>query len=157
MSDSFPMTPEGYEKLKKKLDYLRKVRRPEIVKALEEARAHGDLSENAEYEAAKHEQGLIEAKIRELEYKLAHAEVIDPKTIDSDEVMFGATVTIKDPETGAVNTYKIVGSDEADLKNGTISITSPLARGLIGFKAGDSVFVGDDDPKEFIILEVKYI
>jgi len=151
------MTQKGYEKLKAKLDYLKKVRRPEIIKAIEEARAHGDLSENAEYEAAKHEQGLIEARIRELEYKLAHAEVIDPSTIESDEVMFGATVTIRDAETGRVKTYKIVGSDEADPQDGTISINSPLARGLIGFKAGDSVLIGDDDPREFEILEVKYI
>ncbi|HDH97341.1 MAG TPA: transcription elongation factor GreA [Proteobacteria bacterium] len=155
--ESFPMTQKGYEKLKAKLDYLKKVRRPEIIKAIEEARAHGDLSENAEYEAAKHEQGLIEARIRELEYKLAHAEVIDPSTIESDEVMFGATVTIRDAETGRVKTYKIVGSDEADPQDGTISINSPLARGLIGFKAGDSVLIGDDDPREFEILEVKYI
>ncbi len=155
--ESFPMTQKGYEKLKAKLDYLKRVRRPEIIKAIEEARAHGDLSENAEYEAAKHEQGLIEARIRELEYKLAHAEVIDPSTIESDEVMFGATVTIRDAETGRVRTYKIVGSDEADPQDGTISINSPLARGLIGFKAGDSVLIGDDDPREFEILEVKYI
>lgn len=157
MIDSFPITPEGYEKLKEKLDYLRKVRRPEIIKAIEEARAHGDLSENAEYHAAKEEQGLIEAKIRELEYKIAHAKVIDPKQINSDEVMFGATVTIKDCETGRIVTYKIVGSDEADPKNGSISIASPLARALIGYKVGDSVFIEDDDPKEFVILDIKYV
>lgn len=157
MVDSFPLTPEGYEKLKEKLDYLRRVRRPEIVKAIEEARGHGDLSENAEYHAAKDEQGFIEAKIRDLEYKLAHAKVIDPKRIKSDEVKFGATVTIKDCEFGRIVTYKIVGSDEADPKNGSISIESPLARALIGYKVGDSVFVGDDDPKEFVILDLKYV
>ena len=156
MVDSFPMTPEGCEKLKERLEHLRKVRRPEIVKAIEEARSHGDLSENAEYHAAKEEQGFIEAKIRELEYKIGHAKVIDPKRIKSDEVTFGATVTIKDIETERVVTYKIIGSDEADSKNGSISIDSPLARALIGYKAGDSIFVGDDDPKEFSILSLKY-
>jgi len=157
MAESFPMTQKGYDKLKEKLDYLKKVRRPEIIRAIEEARAHGDLSENAEYEAAKHEQGLVEAKIRELDYKLAHAQVIDPKTIDGEDVMFGATVTIKDVETGRVKTYKIVGSDEADPQDGTISINSPLAQGLIGFKAGDSVLIGDDDPRELEIMDVKYV
>ena len=135
-----PVTPRGYELLRKELRHLKEVVRPKIVQDIEEAISHGDLSENSEYEDAKHRQGLCEGRIREVESKLGAAEIIDvSKITPSDRVIFGVTVEVEDLDTEDVSTYKIVGSDEADIKAGMISITSPLARALIGKEEGDEV------------------
>ena len=143
MSDKFPLTPAGRDWMRKQLKKLKDVDRPANSKAIEIARGHGDLSENADYSAAKEEQGMIEVRIRELNAKIALAEVIDPITLSGEKVMFGATVTIED-EDGEEKTYTIVGDDEADLKLGRISISSPVARGLIGgHHAAPQAKVGD--------------
>ncbi len=139
MSDKFPMTPTGFAAMKAHLKRLKDVDRPANSKAIEIARGHGDLSENADYSAAKEEQGLIEAKIRELEAKTALAEVIDPTKLSGSKVRFGATVTIEDTDTGESSTYVIVGEHEADIKRGRISIGAPVARALIGKDIGDTV------------------
>jgi transcription elongation factor GreA len=133
------MTPAGYASMKAHLKRLKDVDRPANSRAIEIARGHGDLSENADYSAAKEEQGLIEAKIRELEAKIAMAEVIDPTKLSGDRVKFGATVTIMDTESGDSSTYTIVGEHEADIKKGRISIGAPVARALIGKEIGDTV------------------
>lgn len=135
-----PVTPRGYELLRKELRHLKEVLRPQIVLDIEEAISHGDLSENSEYEDAKHRQGLCEGRIREVEAKLGAAEVIDiSKIAPSERVIFGVTVEVEDLDTEEVSTYKIVGTDEADIKAGLISVTSPLARALIGKEEGDEV------------------
>ncbi len=139
MSEKFPMTPAGYASMKAHLKRLKDVDRPANSRAIEIARGHGDLSENADYSAAKEEQGLIEAKIRELEAKIAMAEVIDPTKLSGSRVKFGATVTIEDTESGESSTYTIVGEHEADIKKGRISIGAPVARALIGKEIGDTV------------------
>jgi transcription elongation factor GreA len=139
MSEKFPMTPAGYASMKAHLKRLKDVDRPANSRAIEVARGHGDLSENADYSAAKEEQGLIEAKIRELEAKIAMAEVIDPTKLSGSRVKFGATVTIEDTESGESSTYTIVGEHEADIKKGRISIGAPVARALIGKEIGDTV------------------
>jgi transcription elongation factor GreA len=136
-----PITPAGHEKMKAELDHLLKVARPENVKAIAEARAHGDLSENAEYHAAKERQSFIEGRIQELQSKISRANVIDPSTIAHDKVAFGATVTLMDLDTDEEKTYTIVGSEEADAKNGFISIDSPVGRALIGKSEGDEVII----------------
>jgi transcription elongation factor GreA len=141
MSDKYPMTPSGYASMKALLKRLKDVDRPANSRAIEIARGHGDLSENADYSAAKEEQGLIEAKIRELEAKTALAEVIDPTKLSGPRVKFGATVTIEDSESGETQTYVIVGEHEADIKRGRISIGAPLARALINKEVGDTVTV----------------
>src|SRR5215510_9741878 len=141
MSEKFPMTPAGFASMKAMLKKLKDVERPRNAKAIEIARGHGDLSENADYSAAKEEQGMIEAKIRELEAKLAMAEVIDPTRLSGSRVKFGATVTIEDVENGESQTYTIVGEHEADIKRGRISIGAPVARALIGKEVGDNVTV----------------
>jgi len=138
MSEKFPMTPSGFAAMKAHLKRLKDVERPRNSKAIEIARGHGDLSENADYSAAKEEQGLIEAKIRELEAKSAMAEVIDPTKLSGSRVSFGATVTIEDSESGDEQTYVIVGEHEADIKKGRISIGAPVARSLIGKEVGDT-------------------
>jgi len=132
-----PVTPEGYQKLKDELKKLKSVDRPELMRAIEEAKGHGDLSENAEYHAAKEKQGIVEAKLREIEDKLARVDVIDPSKLKGDKVVFGATVKVCDEESGEEISYRIVGDDEANIKNGKLSISSPLARGLIGKSVGD--------------------
>ena len=132
-----PMTRPGYDRLREELDRLKKVERPAVVRAIAEARAHGDLSENAEYHAARERQGFIEARIGELEGKIGTAEVLDPPT-SGDRVTFGSTVKLEDQD-GRESTYQIVGSDEAEPKRGLISIMSPLARTLIGKRVGDTV------------------
>lgn len=137
----FPMTPAGYASMKAHLKRLKDVDRIRNSRAIEIARGHGDLSENADYSAAKEEQGLIEAKIRELEAKTALAEVIDPTKLSGSRVKFGATVTIEDTETGESQTYTIVGEHEADIKRGRISIGAPLARAMIGKEIGETVNV----------------
>ncbi len=139
--DKIPMTVEGKKMLEEELRHLMTVERPTIVKAIEVARGHGDLSENADYSAAKERQGFIEGRIQEINGKLARAQVIDPSAIKSDKVVFGATVTLEEQETGKKMTYKIVGVDEADIKNGKVGITSPIARALIGKSEGDEVVV----------------
>ncbi len=133
------MTAVGYQLLKEELKRLKSVERPENSKAIEEARAHGDLSENAEYHAAKEKQSFIEGRIKELESKIALAEVIDPKTLSGDKVVFGATVKLLDCATDDEVTYQIVGDDEADLKVGKISVKAPLARALIGQRSGEII------------------
>lgn len=133
------MTVLGYERLKTELSHLKKVERPNISKAIEEARAHGDLSENAEYHAAKEKQSFIEGRIREVESKLALSDVIDPSKLTGDKVVFGATVTFVDVDTDEEASYQIVGVDEADLKEKKISFTSPMARALIGKRVGEEV------------------
>lgn len=136
-----PMTPTGHQALKDELKNLRQVERPKIVAEIEEARAHGDLSENAEYHAAKDKQGFIEGRIREIQGKLTIAEVIDPTKLTGERVVFGATVTIYDYDADVESTYQIVGDDEADLKEGKISFSSPIARALIGKSVGDETTI----------------
>jgi transcription elongation factor GreA len=157
MSDKFPMTPAGHAYMKKLLKRLKDHDRPANAKAIEIARGHGDLSENADYSAAKEEQGMIEAKIRELEAKLALSEVIDPTKLSGDRVKFGATVTIEDDD-GEVQTYTIVGEHEADIKKGRISIGAPVARALIGKEVGDTVAVRTPKgQREFEVTQVEWI
>ena len=139
MSEKYPMTPTGQATMKAQLNKLKNVDRIANSRAIEVARGHGDLSENADYSAAKEEQGLIEAKIRELEAKLTLAEVIDPTRLSGTRVRFGATVTIEDSDSGETQTYTIVGEHEADIKRGRISIGAPVARALIGKELGDTV------------------
>lgn len=139
MSEKFHMTPSGYATMRTHLKRLKDVERPRNSRAIEIARGHGDLSENADYSAAKEEQGLIEAKIRELEAKIAMSEVIDPTKLSGSRVKFGATVTIEDTESGESTTYTIVGEHEADIKKGRIAIGAPVARALIGKEIGDTV------------------
>lgn len=153
---NYPMTKECYEKLQKELEHLKKVERPKVVKDIAEARAHGDLSENAEYDAAKERQGMIEAKIRELEGKLSRAVIVDPSKLSTDKVAFGLKVTILDLNTDEEFTYQIVSEDEADVNLGKISYTSPIGRALIGKKEGDVVKVQVPiGTKEFEILSIE--
>ena len=153
-----PMTVEGAERLKAELQRLKSVERPAIIQAIAEARSHGDLSENADYDAAKERQGFIEGRIAEIEHKLAGAQVIDPTEIDGDgRVVFGATVELEDLDTGDVRRWQIVGEDEADIKHGKISVTSPIARALIGKSEGDTVEVqAPGGVRGYEILSVRY-
>jgi len=155
MTQKIPMTREGYEKLKQELDRIIKVERPKNIKDIEEARAHGDLSENAEYHAAKDRQGHLDAKKRELEHKLSNAQIIDVSKLSNEKVVFGATVTLADTETGDVKQYTLVGQEEADLKKGKISVQSPVGRALIGHKAGDVVTI--KTPARTVEYEVQEI
>jgi transcription elongation factor GreA len=152
-----PLTVVGAEKLRAELHQLKTVGRPSVIAAIQEARSHGDLSENAEYDAAKERQSFIEGRIAELEGKLANAEIIDPAHIDADgRCVFGATVELEDSDTGDVVSYQIVG--EADIKSGKISITSPIARALIGKHSGDTAEVqAPGGVRSYEILDVKYI
>lgn len=153
-----PMTPEGYAALKAELDKLKKVERMAVVRDIEEARAHGDLKENAEYHAAKEKQSFVEGRIREVEAKLALADVIDIRSLDGDRVVFGSTVTILDFETDEEKTYKIVGDDESDLKEGKISFNSPIAKAMIGKNEGDEIVINTPGGRrEVEILEVEYV
>ena len=153
-----PLTIEGAEALRNELHQLKHVERPNVVNAIAEARAQGDLSENAEYDAAKERQGFIEGRIAELEAKLSTAQIIDPTTLEQDgRVVFGVTVTMEDLDSGEKMTYKIVGDDEADVKVHKISISSPIARALIGKSVGDVVVVtAPSGQREVEILEVEY-
>lgn len=137
--NKLPITPQGYHKLNEELDHLIAVVRPQTIADIAEARSHGDLSENAEYDAAKERQGMVEARIRFLKSRLAQYQIVDPKTLQGDKVTFGAIVAIVDCETQKIETWQIVGEDEAELKDGRISITSPLGRSLIGKYVGDEV------------------
>ncbi len=139
--EKFPMTVEGKKALDEELKRLMTVDRPMVVKAIEVARGHGDLSENADYSAAKERQGFIEGRIQDINGKLARAQVIDPTSIKSEKIVFGATVQLEDQDSGTKVTYKIVGVDEADVKAGKVGITSPIARALIGKAKGDEVIV----------------
>jgi transcription elongation factor GreA len=154
-----PLTVAGAEKLRIELHDLKVVQRPMIITAIAEARAHGDLSENAEYHAAKERQSFIEGRIAELEGKISNAQVIDPKTLDADgRCVFGSTIDLEDLSKGEEVTYQIVGEDEADIKVGKISVSSPLARALIGKSAGDvAEVVAPGGVREYEILEVKYV
>ena len=156
---TIPLTRRGAEKLKEELHRLKTVERHAVIQAISEARAQGDLSENAEYEATKDKQGFIEGRIQELEAKLAAAQVIDPSTLDAGgRVVFGSTVDLQDDVSGAEVTYQIVGDDEADLKLCLISISSPLARALIGKEAGDVAEVqAPGGLKHWEIVEVRYV
>jgi transcription elongation factor GreA len=153
-----PLTVAGAEKLRAELHHLKTVDRPNAITAIAEARSHGDLSENAEYDAAKERQGFIEGRIAEVEAKLATAQVIDPKALEADgRCVFGVTVEIEDQESGETLEYQIVGDDEADIKEGKISISSPVARALIGKSAGEVAEVrAPGGLKHYEILEVRY-
>ncbi len=152
-----PITKKGHEALKAELDRLRKVERPKVIEAIAEARGHGDLSENAEYEAAKERQGFIEARIAELERKLADARIIDTAGRNSDTVVFGATVTLVEQESQEKKQYTLVGQDEADLKLNRISVQSPVGRALIGKRVGDLVEVKTPAKVvEYEILEIRF-
>jgi len=154
-----PMTTTGAERLKSELQRLKTVERPLIVRAIAEARSHGDISENAEYDAAKERQGFLEARIRDIESKLAHAHVVNPAEIDAGgRVVFGATVDLEDLASGDEVSYQIVGDDEADIKAGKISVSSPLARALIGKHAGDTAEVeAPSGTRGYEVLAVRYL
>ncbi len=153
-----PLTGVGAENLRAELQHLKSVERPAVIQAIAEARAQGDLSENAEYDAAKEKQGFIEGRIAELEGKLSHAQIIDPATLDAEgRIVFGATVELEDAESGDVVSYQIVGDDEADIKASKISVSSPIARALIGKYAGDSVDVqAPGGVRQYEVLDVLY-
>ena len=153
-----PMTVEGAERLKAELQRLKSVERPAVIQALADARSQGDLSENADYDAAKERQGFIEGRISELEAKLAHAQVIDPAAIEADgRVVFGATVEIEDLDSGDRTSYQIVGDDEADIKASKISVNSPIARALIGKTEGDTADVqAPGGMRSFEVVGVRY-
>jgi len=155
---TIPLTKRGAEKLKDELARLKNVERHAVIQAIAEARAQGDLSENAEYEAAKDKQGFIEGRILEIEGKLAAAQIIDPATLNAEgRVVFGSTVDLEDEDSGAAVTYQIVGDDEADLKQGLISISSPIARALIGKVVGDVAEVqAPGGLKHYEVMAVRY-
>ena len=154
-----PMTLRGAEALRNELKRLKTEDRPRVIKAIAEARSHGDLSENAEYHAAREQQGFIEGRIGEIEAKLSTAEIIDPSTVTNNgRVIFGATVDLENQDDGKAIGYQIVGEDEADIKSGRISITSPIARALVGKSAGDVVEVAAPGGKHsYEIVKVRYI
>jgi transcription elongation factor GreA len=154
-----PVTVKGHKMLQEELQQLKTVARPEVIKAIAEARAHGDLKENAEYHAAKEQQGFIEARIKDIEGKLSHLQVIDVTAVDArGKVIFGSTVELFDEGSGKEIVYKIVGEDEADIGAGLISYTSPIARALIGQNEGDVItFAAPDGEKQFEVIEVTYV
>jgi len=154
-----PVTVAGAEKLRLELHKLKTVERPNVIAAIAEARSHGDLSENAEYDAAKERQGFIEGRIKELEGKVSNAQIIDPRLLDADgRCVFGATVELDDLDSAQTVTYQIVGDDEADVKEGKISISSPIARALIGKYAGDIAEVqAPGGVREYEIIDVRYV
>ena len=154
-----PLTIKGAEKLRAELTELKSVARPEVIKAIAEAREHGDLKENAEYHAAREQQGFIEGRIKEIEGKLSHAQIIDVTTLNADgRVVFGATVDVFEEEADEEHTFQIVGDDEADIKSGLISVSSPMARALIGKSEGDVAVVETPNGKRHMeILEVRYV
>ncbi|RKP56418.1 transcription elongation factor GreA [Pararobbsia silviterrae] len=156
---TIPLTKRGAQMLKAELERLKSKERPAVINSIAEARAQGDLSENAEYDAAKEKQGFIEGRIAELESKLSAAQIIDPSAVDADgRVVFGATVELEDVDAGKTVTYQIVGDDEADLDHGLISISSPIARALIGKVEGDVASVqAPGGVREWEIISVKYI
>src|SRR5690606_2874107 len=152
-----PMTAEGYSRLEEELKHLKATERPAVIRAIAEARDHGDLSENAEYHAARERQSFIEGRVAELEDKIARAEVIDPKTLSGKEIKFGATVTLVDEDTDEEQVYQIVGPDEADIAAKRLSISAPLARALIGKAVGDNVEVTTPaGSKSYEVVKVQY-
>jgi transcription elongation factor GreA len=152
-----PITPEGAAKLREELNHLRSVERPRVIQMIAVAREHGDLSENAEYHAARERQSFIEGRVKELENKLALAEIIDPSKLAGDKVAFGATVKVQNTATEEEATYRILGADEADINAGTLSVTSPLARALLGKEVGDEVKVRmPGGERVYEILEVNF-
>lgn len=156
--NKIPLTKAGYDALEEELKDLKHVQRPNVIQAIAEAREHGDLSENAEYHAAREQQSFIEGRIEQVEGILSLAEVIDPAKVSGDTVKFSATITVVDEETEEEHTYQIVGDEESDIENGKLAISSPVARALIGKKTGDSVEV--KTPKgaiDYEILDIKYI
>ena len=156
--EKLPMTAEGLFHLEKELQHLKRIERPSVIKAISEAREHGDLSENAEYHAAREKQGFIEGRILDLENKISRAEVIDVSKLSGDTIKFGATITLLDQDLDEKIIYKIVGIDEADVKSRKISITSPLARAIIGKKLGDVVeVVSPGGAKSYEIEKVEFI
>lgn len=155
--EKVPMTIEGYKRLEEELHRLKSVERPRIIQQISEARSHGDLSENAEYHAAKEAQGLNEAKVAELEDKMSRAEVIDTAKLSGNTVKFGATVTLEDEDSGEKVKYKIVGDLEANVRDGKVSISSPIARGLIGKSKGESAEVTTPKgSRSYEILKIEY-
>ncbi|MBQ8651069.1 MAG: transcription elongation factor GreA [Alphaproteobacteria bacterium] len=155
---AIPMTRNGYDKLQEELRYLKNIERPQIIEAIASARELGDLSENAEYHAAKERQALVESRISDLEEKIGLAQVIDISNIESDTIKFGATVEILDEDTGSISKFQIVGSDEADIKNGLLPITSPIAKTLIGKSKDDFVEVKTPNgQKGYTVISVDYI
>jgi transcription elongation factor GreA len=153
-----PLTAGGAEQLRSELERLKRIDRPRVIEAIAEARAHGDLKENAEYHAAREQQGFIEGRIKEIESKLSHAQIIDVTTLPKNgKVVFGTTVDVLELDNDVEHTFIIVGDDEADIKQGKISVSSPIARGLIGKSEGDTALVDAPGGKrEFEILEVRY-
>jgi transcription elongation factor GreA len=157
--NKIPLTVRGVELMRAELQNLRSVERPKVIAAIAEARSHGDLSENAEYDAAKERQSFIEGRLAELEAKLSSAQIIDPSTLDADgRCVFGATIDLEDAESGDTVTYQIVGEDEADIKQGKISVSSPIARALIGKSVGDVAEVNAPGGiRSYEIVDVRYI
>ena len=150
-----PITKEGFEALKNDLEYLKKVERPKNIKAIEEALGHGDLSENAEFDAAKDRQAFVDARLNELEYKLSRAEIIDPQTLPKDRVVFASSVVLENIETGEHVTYQLVGPDESNIEQGRISVASPLGKAIIGKKPGDEIIIEVPGGKRsFELLEI---
>lgn len=157
MTNKIPMTRDGYEKLKRDLEFLKKEEQPKIIKEMSEARAFGDLSENAEYEAAKERHAFIMGRISQIENRLSRAEIINITNLNYDRVVFGATVFLKDINTGEERKYKIVGEDEIDVENGKISVNSPLARGLIGHSIKEIVNIKTPGGiKELEIIDISF-
>jgi len=153
-----PMTPEGYKRLQEKLKYLKSVERPKVVQAIEDARGHGDLSENAEYDAAKENQQQLSRQIQEIENALSRSQIIDPTKINSEKVVFGATVKLHDIDNGEEVKYQIVGQFESDISSGKISVESPIARAMIGKTEGDEIKVGAPNGiRTFEILEIQFV
>ncbi len=156
--NKYPLTVVGADMLRAELQHLKSVERPSVILAIAEARAQGDLSENAEYDAAKEKQGFVEGRIADLEGKLSNAQIIDPTSLDAEgRIVFGATVELEDTNSGESVTYQIVGDDEADIKKGKISVSSPIARALIGKYAGDSADVqAPGGVRQYEVLDVLY-
>ena len=158
MSQTVPMTPEGHQRLQEELKHLIRVERPKVIQDIAEARAHGDLSENAEYDAAKDRQGFVEGRISEINGKMAYAQVIDITEIDSDKIIFGATVKLYDVESECEVVYRIVGQDEANIKQGLISVNSPVANALIGHRVDDEVNIKvPSGIRAYEIIDIQYI
>lgn len=156
--EKIPMTTLGFASMEKELQHLKSVERPDVIQAIAEARAHGDLSENAEYSAARERQSFIEGRIEQLEAVTSRAEVIDPKTLSGTTVKFGATVTLADDDTGDESTYQLVGEFEANIDQGKISITAPIGRAMIGKSVGDSAVVSTPKgQKSYEIVSITYV
>src|SRR3546814_8906951 len=156
--EKVPMTETGYLRLQEELKHLKAIERPAVIRAIAEAREHGDLSENAEYHAARERQSFIEGRVLELEDKISRAEIIDVSKLSGDSVKFGATVKLADEDTDEEIVYQIVGADESDIKSGRLSITAPLARGLIGKTVGDVVEVSTPNgSKSYEIIQIVYV